>query len=84
MTVNELNEKFEFRDIRPDEAGQAAEIERVCFPPNEACTEKMMHERVAAVPELFLVAGGEHHASWPGCAAGVPRAGTGRRDHAAV
>ena len=56
MTVNELNEKFEFRDIRPDEAGQAAEIEQVCFPPNEACTEKMMHERVAAVPELFLVA----------------------------
>ncbi len=42
MTVNELNEKFEFRDIRPEEAGQAAEIERVCFPPNEACTEKMM------------------------------------------
>lgn len=56
MTVNELNEKFEFRDIRPEEAGQAAEIERVCFPPNEACTEKMMHERVAAVPDLFLVA----------------------------
>ena len=56
MTVSELNDKFEFRDIRPDEAGQAAEIERVCFPPNEACTEKMMHERVAAIPDLFLVA----------------------------
>lgn len=56
MNANELNERFEFRDIRPDEAGQAAEIERVCFPPNEACTEEMMHERVAAVPELFLVA----------------------------
>ena len=56
MTVSELNDKFEFRDIRPDEAGQAAEIEQVCFPPNEACTERMMHERVAAIPDLFLVA----------------------------
>ena len=56
MTVNELNEKFEFRDIRQEEAGQAAEIAQICLPPNEACTEKMMHERVAAVPDLFLVA----------------------------
>lgn len=56
MTVNELNEKFEFRDIRPDEAGQAAEVEQICFPPNEACTEKMMYERVAEVPDQFLVA----------------------------
>lgn len=56
MTVKELNEKFEFRDICLEEAGQAAEIEQICFPPNEACTEKMMRERVAAVPELFLVA----------------------------
>ena len=56
MTVKELNERFEFRNIRPEEAGQAAEIERICFPPNEACTEKMMRERVGAVPELFLVA----------------------------
>ena len=56
MTVSELNDKFEFRDIRPDEAGQVAEIEQVCFPPNEACTERRMHERVAAIPDLFLVA----------------------------
>ena len=56
MTVKELSEKFEFREIRPDEAEQAAKIEQICFPPNEACTEKMMRERVAAVPDLFLVA----------------------------
>lgn len=56
MNINELNERFQFRDIRPGEAGQAAEIERLCFPPNEACTETMMRERVAAVPDLFLVA----------------------------
>lgn len=52
----EMQEHFEFRYIRPEEAEQAAEIEQICFPPNEACTGKMMKDRVAAAPELFLVA----------------------------
>ena len=52
----DLYERFEFRDIRPEEAEQTAEIERVCFPPNEACSRKMMLERVAKAPEMFLVA----------------------------
>ena len=56
MNINELNERFGFRNIRPEEAGQAAEIERICFPSNEACTETMMRERAASVPDLFLVA----------------------------
>lgn len=51
-----LYERFEFRDIRPEEAEQAAEIERICFPPNEACSGEMMLKRVAKAPELFLVA----------------------------
>lgn len=51
-----LSERFEFRDIRPDEADQAATIEKICFPPNEACSEKDMKERTVAVPDLFLVA----------------------------
>lgn len=55
-TKKTLSERFEFRDIRPDEADQAAIIEQICFPPNEACSEKDMKERVAAVPDLFLVA----------------------------
>lgn len=48
--------RFEFRNIRPEEAEQAAEIERICFPPNEACSKEMMLERAAKAPELFLVA----------------------------
>lgn len=52
----EIWEKFDLRDIRPEEAEQAAEIERICFPPNEACSREMMLERVAKAPELFLVA----------------------------
>ncbi len=52
----DILEKFEFRDIRQDEKEQAAVIERICFPPNEACSEKEMKDRIAAAPDLFLVA----------------------------
>ena len=51
-----MTDKFEFRNIRADEADQAVTIEQICFPPNEACSEKNMKERIARAPELFLVA----------------------------
>lgn len=51
-----LSEKFEFRNILPEEWEEAAAIEKICFPPNEACTETMMKERVAVAPDLFFVA----------------------------
>lgn len=51
-----LNERYLLRNILPNEAEQAAEIEQICFPPNEACTREKIIERVAAAPELFLVA----------------------------
>lgn len=51
-----LQERFEFRNILAKEDAQAADVERICFPPNEACSEAMMKERVARAPELFLVA----------------------------
>ncbi len=47
---------FEFREIFADEADQAVQMERICFPPHEACPEAMMRDRVAAAPEMFLVA----------------------------
>lgn len=49
-------ENFEFRTIKPEEAEQAAVIEQICFPPNEACSKQHMEERIAKAPELFLVA----------------------------
>lgn len=55
-TMTSIEERFEFRNIRPEEADQAAQIEQICFPPNEACSEKMMKERVLTAPEFFLVA----------------------------
>lgn len=51
-----LIERFEFRSIHQDEADQAVAIEQICFPPNEACSEDNMKERIAKAPELFLVA----------------------------
>ena len=49
MPVNKriLEERFEFRNIRSDEAEQAVAIEQICFPPNEACSEKHMRDRIA-------------------------------------
>ena len=51
-----MNTRYEFRSILPQEADEAAEIERICFPPNEACSKQHMKERVAKAPDLFLVA----------------------------
>lgn len=55
-TLKALEEHFEFRSILPKETDQAVAIEHICFPPNEACSRKAMTERIAAAPELFLVA----------------------------
>ena len=56
MEKDIINENYLFRNIRQDEAGQAAEIERICFPPNEACSREMMLKRVIKAPEFFLTA----------------------------
>ena len=37
-------------------ADEAAEIEQICFPPNEACAPKQMKERIETASDLFLVA----------------------------
>ena len=54
--VKIMKDNFEFRSINPDEVEQAIAIEQICFPPNEACSPKAMTERIAKVPQLFLVA----------------------------
>ena len=56
MSDKRIFERFEFRNIKQDEAEEAAEIERICFPPNEACSKKHMKDRVAGLADLFLVA----------------------------
>lgn len=51
-----LYERFDFCHIHPNQADEAAEIEQICFPPNEACAPKHMKERIDAAADLFLVA----------------------------
>ena len=51
-----LHDRYLFRSIRPEEGEAAAEIEAVCFPPNEACSREMMLRRAALAQDLFLVA----------------------------
>ena len=56
LSDTDLYERFEFRDIRPEEAEQAVMIEQTCFPPKEACSREQIEKRVALASELFLVA----------------------------
>ncbi|XME04524.1 GNAT family N-acetyltransferase (plasmid) [Lachnospiraceae bacterium C1.1] len=49
-------DSFEFRTMKAEEADRVAEIEQICFPPNEACTEKHMKERINVAQNLFLLA----------------------------
>ena len=71
LSDQDLYERFEFRNIRLEEADEAAEIERVCFPPNEACSKGMILERVAKAPELFLVAIDKHTGEMAGFLNGI-------------
>ncbi|MCI8505337.1 MAG: GNAT family N-acetyltransferase [Lachnospiraceae bacterium] len=78
--AQDLYERFEFRNIRPEEAEQAAEIERICFPPNEACSRERIFERVAAAPELFLVAADKQTGRLAGFLNGLSTEETSFRD----
>lgn len=75
-----LYETFAFRHIKGEEAGQAAAIESICFPPNEACTTEMMLERIAKAPELFLVAEDRHTGRIAGFLSGLSTNETSFRD----
>ncbi len=55
-TQKTIEERFLFRSIQTEETAQAVEIEQICFPPNEACSELHMTKRIQAAPNLFLAA----------------------------
>lgn len=56
MKNQELNNRFEFRNIKPEEIEEAIRIEQICFPPHEACKPESMRARVQVAADLFLVA----------------------------
>lgn len=55
--LNQVNdERFLIREIQEEEASQAAQIEIACFALHEACSEKMIQDRIHKAADLFLVA----------------------------
>ncbi len=56
LTDQKIYEQFLFRDIIMEDAEQAAEIEQICFSPQEACKRETMAKRAQQAPELFLTA----------------------------
>ena len=54
--MNSITDRFEFRDIRPEEFDRAAEIEQIVFPPNEAGFPDDIREQARIAPDCFLVA----------------------------
>ena len=52
----EVLKKFRFRPARPDEGGRLGEIDRICFPPNEAVPMDSIIEFVKMIPDQILIA----------------------------
>lgn len=73
-------ERFEFRDIRPEEAERAAEIEQIVFPPNEAVFPDDVREQAAVAPDLFLVAVDKENSEIAGFLNGIATYETDFRD----
>lgn len=80
MREKNNSEQFIFRNIRPEETEQAIAIEKICFPPHEACSAKAMTERIIAAPELFLTAVDEKTGKIAGFFNGVATDETAFRD----
>ena len=51
-----LLKDYQFRQILPEEGVQAGEMDRICFPPEEAKPMEIMCRFVQKIPEQFLVA----------------------------
>lgn len=51
-----IHEKYDFRTINQEESDEAAKVESICFPPNEACSPEHMKSRIEVAADLFLLA----------------------------
>lgn len=48
--------KFEYRNMKPEEADRLIEIEHTCFPPQQAMPKDCMRDLMSVAGDLFLVA----------------------------
>ena len=49
-------DRFEFRNAKLSEWKELTALEKVCFPPNEACTSEQLRQRIEKASENFFVA----------------------------
>lgn len=49
-------ERYLFRAATEEDIRELAEIEKICFPENEACSYEEVQDRVEKIPEDFLIA----------------------------
>lgn len=68
---SEKEKLFEFRKILPEETDQAIEIEKICFPANELCSDASMRERTAVTSDVFLTAVDRNTGKIAGCLSGL-------------
>ena len=59
MSNKHISERYEFRNIKQNEAEEAAEIERICFPPNEACSDRLKHDERPCCRNCRFVSGSD-------------------------
>ena len=48
-------ENFYYRIIKVEEAETAAQMEQICFPPDEAWPKELVTERIKTIPDMTLV-----------------------------
>lgn len=80
MEHKSILERFEFRDVKLEETAQVVRIEQICFPPNEACSEKAMSARTRQAAEVFMVAVDKETGKIAGFLNGIPSKETEFRD----
>ena len=75
-----VRDKYDFCIIMPEQAEEAAVLERTCFPPNEACTREDMLKRAELAPDLFIVAVDRQSGRMTGFITGIATNETAFRD----
>ena len=50
----QLAERYICTPVRLEDAETVSVIEQICFPPNEACTPEIMHQRVKTITDAFM------------------------------
>ena len=71
MEDKPVYERFAFRSIKPEETDQLVNMEKACFPPNEACSEAFLRAIVEEAGDRCLAAVDRESGKIAGCLYGL-------------